>query len=65
MFSMLPMLSGAHADSGRGASQAARYLTKIKRAMIFVLRHKVKVKVAGNCGKSVAKSMENDRNPVL
>jgi len=30
--------------------------------MIFVLRHKVKTKVAGNCGKSVGKSMENNWN---
>jgi len=33
--------------------------------MIFVLRHKVKVKVAGNFGKSAAKSTENNRNTDL
>jgi hypothetical protein len=54
-----------HAESGGGAAQTARYPTKIKRIMIFVLRHQVKVKVAGKCGKSVAKSTENNRNPVL
>jgi len=32
--------------------------------MIFVLRHQVKVKVAGSYSKSVAKSMQNYRNPV-
>jgi hypothetical protein len=41
---------------------AACYPAKIKRAMIFVLGHQVKPKVAGIYVKSVEKSTENNRN---
>jgi len=54
-----------HAGLETGVARAIRYPTKIKRAMIFVLGHQVKVKVAKNHGKSVEKPMINNRNPAI
>jgi hypothetical protein len=51
-----------HAGLETSVAHAIRYPTKIKRAMIFVLGHQVKAKVAGSCGKSVGKPMINNRN---
>jgi hypothetical protein len=51
-----------HAGLETGVAHAIRYPTKIKRAMIFVLGHQVKAKVAKNCGKSAGKPMIINRN---
>ena len=56
--------SAVHAGPAGGTAGADRYTTKIERVIIFVLPHQVKMKVAGNCAKSVEKSTENNRNLV-
>jgi hypothetical protein len=53
------------ARPGGDSAIAIGCLSKSKRVMIFVLRHQVKTNVAGNYGKSVAKSRQNNRNPEL
>jgi len=58
-------LPANHAGLGGNSHRTAGCRSETKRAMIFVLPHQVKVIVACNCGKSVAKSMENDWNPEL
>jgi hypothetical protein len=57
-------LRANHARHGDAVAGKAGCTNKTKRAMIIVLRRQVKVKVAAWMRKSVAKSMESNRNRV-